>query len=179
MVFRATPFEVKPGDYITIDGSGFSKTLNKVYFDGGSVLNASSANGTSLIVPVPALTEGQYKVSVSNVLGSSENPDISVFIKVTSTPESGPTISSASISGETVLLAGTGFTTSNTVATTLGNSTPISASGNTLTFRLNELSQYEQVKKSMLGRPYKLVLWIFVQNEHGINKDPYKLDIII
>ncbi|MDP3763914.1 MAG: IPT/TIG domain-containing protein [bacterium] len=181
MVFRAIPYEVRPGDSITIDGSGFSKTLNKVYFNSSYPVISTSTNGTTIVVAIPvSLSEGQYKLSVSNVLGSSDNPNIPVSLKITNSPQSAPVIKNASIAGETITLTGEGFTNSNNIVTTLGNtSTSLSASGDSLTFRLAELSQYEQVKKSFLGRNYKMTLWIFVQNEHGINKDPYKLDIVI
>lgn len=180
MLFRATPFEVRPGDFITLDGSGFSKTLNKVYFNGGSPITATSTDGMTIKMSVPAnLTEDEYKLSVSNVLGSSENPDITVAIKVTNNPQPGPTIESASIVGDTVTLIGSGFTSLNNLFTTLGDSSsPIFSNGTTLTFRVADLSRYNQIKQFTLGK-YQVALWIYVQNEHGINKEPYKLEIVI
>ena len=181
MLFRATPFEVRPGDSIMLDGSGFSKTLNKVYFNGDYFLTATSTNGSVIKVPVPTgLTEGEYRLSVSNVLGSSENPDITVAVKITSNPQPGPRIENASIVDDTVTVVGSGFTSSNYLLTTLGNSSsPVSSNGTTITFRISDLSLYDQIKKSTLGRKYKAALWIFVQNEHGINKEPYKLEVMI
>ena len=181
MLFRATPFEVQPGDLIVLDGSGFSKTLNKVYFNNGYPIIATSTNGTVIKVSVPAgSAEGEYKLSVSNALGSSENSGVVVTIKVTSSPQPGPTIESASVVSGRVTLIGSGFTSANNLFTTLGNSTsPVSSSGDTLTFRLTDLSLYNQIKQAALGRQYQSTLWIFVQNQHGINKEPYKLDIVI
>ena len=180
MLFRATPFEVWPGDFVALDGSGFSKTSNKVYFNGGNPITATSTDGTTLKVPVPNnLAEGEYKLSVSNALGSSENPDVDVVVKVTSNPQPPPTIESASITGDTVTLTGKGFTSANNLFTTLGDSSsPISSNGTNLTFRVVNLSRYDQVKQFTLGK-YQVALWIYVQNEHGINKEPYKLDVII
>lgn len=180
MLFRATPFEVRPGDFVTLDGSGFSKTLNKIYFNGGSPITATSTDGMTLEIPVPAnLTEGEYSLSVSNVLGSSENPDITVTFKVTNNPQPGPTIESASIVGDMVTLIGSGFTSLNNLFTTLGDSSsPISSNGTALTFRVTDLSRYDQIKQFTLGK-YQVALWIFVQNEHGVNKEPYKLEIMI
>src|SRR3989344_1502521 len=43
MLFRAVPFEVRSGDAITLDGSGFSKTLNKIYFSDSYFVTASSS----------------------------------------------------------------------------------------------------------------------------------------
>lgn len=180
-VFRATPFEVRPGGSITIDGSGFSRTLNKVYFNGISSVTATSSNGTTLMLNVPTnLSVGEYKISVVNVLGTSANAKIPVVIKVTNTPQQGPTIISASVSGDMVTLVGEGFTSLNTIITTLGNSSKtLPANGKTLTFPVTDLAFYSRVKQSFLGRKYQVALWIYVQNEHGINKDPYRLDIII
>ena len=181
MLFRAYPYEVRPGGSVTLEGSGFSRSLNKVYFDGSNPITATSTNGTTMAVVVPnSLPEGQYQLTVSNTLGSSENPDIKIPIKVTSAPQPGPTIKNASLSGETVTLLGEGFTVQNTVMTTLGNSpATLYSDGTTLSFRLSELSQYDQVKKQLQGNQYLFTLWIFVQNEHGTNKNPYKLDIVL
>src|SRR3989344_942051 len=180
MLFRATPFEVRPGDFVTLDGSGFSKTLNRIYFNGGNQIATTSTDGAILKIPVPLdLAEGEYKISVSNVLGSSDSPDINIVIKVTNNPQSAPTIESASIIGDIVTLVGSGFTSTNRLFTTLGDSSsPISSNGATLTFRVTDLSRYDQVKQFTLGK-YQVTLWIFVENEHGINKEPYKLETII
>lgn len=180
MLFRAFPYEVKPGDSITLDGSGFSKTLNKVYFNGSSPATATSTDGTVLKVSLPtSLSEGEYNLSVTNVLGSSD-PSIKVSIKVTDNPNSGPVILSASINGDKVTVTGSGFTSSNNLFTTFGNSSSsISSDGNIIIFSVNELSLYKQIKDAMGSQHYSSSLWIYVQNEHGVNKDPYKLDIVI
>ena len=180
ILFRASPFEVQPGNAITLDGSGFSKTLNKIYFNDGSPIIATSTDGVTLEVSVPTnLSNGEYKLSVSNVLGSSNNPDITVAIRVTSNPQPGPIIENASIVGDTVTLVGSGFTSSNNLITTLGNSlTPVSSNGTILTFRITELSLYNEIRRLTLGN-YKVALWIYVENEYGANKEPYKLEIMI
>ena len=180
MLFRAFPFEARPGDLVTLDGSGFSKTLNKVYFNGGTPVTATSTNGITLDISVPTnLAEGEYSLSVSNVLGSSDNPDIRILVKVTNNPQPAPTIESASITGDMVTLIGKGFTSTNNLFTTLGDSSgPVPSNGTALTFRVADLSRYEQIKQFTMGK-YQAALWIYVQNEHGINKEPYKLEIII
>lgn len=180
MLFRAFPYEARPGDTIELDGSGFSKTLNKVYFNGGNELDATSTDGIVMKVPVPImLAEGEYRLSVSNVLGSSD-PDIKILLKVTNSPQLAPTIESASIVADTVTLVGNGFTAANNLFTTFGNSArPVTSDGATLSFRLNDLSWYDKIKQSTGGRAYQAALWIYVENEHGVNKDPYKLEITI
>src|SRR3990167_3353247 len=65
MLFRAFPFEVRSGDVISLDGSGFSKTINKIYFDNSHSVVATSSDGVTLEISVPtALAEGEYKLSV-------------------------------------------------------------------------------------------------------------------
>ncbi|MDO8589877.1 MAG: peptidoglycan-binding protein [bacterium] len=180
MLFRASPFEVRSGDTLVLDGSGFSKTLNKIYFNGSQLATAVSTDGTNIEMFVPAgLSEGEYRLSVSNTLGSSDNPAIKIAIKVTSQPQPGPTIESASAMDGTVTLVGSGFTAANKIITTLGNlSGPVSSNGATLTFRITELSMYDKIKQFTRGG-YQAPLWIYVKNEHGINREPYKLEIII
>ncbi|MEX2013418.1 MAG: peptidoglycan-binding protein, partial [Parcubacteria group bacterium] len=118
MLFRALPYEVRPGESITLDGSGFSKTLNRVYFNGGNLVTATSGNGSTLEVTVPgSLSEGEYELSVTNVLGSSD-PNIKVTVKVTNNPHPGPIIESATKVGDMVTVTGSGFTSSNNLYTT-------------------------------------------------------------
>ena len=180
MLFRAFPFEVRSGDVISLDGSGFSKTINKIYFNDSNPVDATSTDGITLDVRVPLiLSEGEYSLSVSNTLGSSNNPDIAIAIKVMNNPRSGPIIENASIVGDTVTLTGSGFTSANNIITTLGNSSgPISSDGVTLTFRITELSMYNEIRRFTLGN-YKVAFWIYVENEHGANKEPYKLEKMI
>lgn len=180
MLFRASPFEVRPGDALMLDGSGFSKTHNEVYFNGGFLVTATSADGILIKITVPTgLSDGDYRLSVSNVLGSSDNPDIKIAIRVTNNPQPAPTIEGASITGGTVTLVGSGFTTANNIITTLGSSPgPISANGSTLTFRLSDLPLYNKLKL-FSSKSYPGVLWIYVKNEHGINKEPYRFETVI
>lgn len=184
-LFRATPFEVRPGDTITLDGSGFSKSVNEVRFNGGYPTIASSTNGVLMDVVVPvALSNGEYRLSVSNSLNSSDrnNPDIKVLIRVTSSPRSAPVIKSASISDSTITIVGEGFTSSNSIYTTFGNlPNPVSSNGNTITFRLSDLPLYGQIKKASQaqGRSYNSFISIYVQNDRGMNKAPYNLGLSI
>lgn len=180
LFFRASPFEVKPGDTVTLDGSGFSKTSNKVYFSGGNAVTATSTNGTVMNVVVPlGLSNGEHELTVENVLGSSANPDLKIIIRVTDNPQSPPQITSASISGDTVTLIGTGFTSSNNLSTTFGESpSSISSNGTTLTFRITDLSMYEKIRKFTQGK-YQTSFWIYIYNEHGASREPYQLNVNI
>jgi len=184
VLFRATPFEVRPGSTITLDGSGFSRTFNKVYFDGEEPVTAISTTGVSMKVVVPrTLSNGEHQISVTNSFGSSENPSQPILIKVTDTPSPPPVILSASVSGDVVTLVGQGFSSSNSIFTSLGNTSSPSfttAQGGVLTFRVSDLSMYQELKASFSSEgPHDIALWVYVQGEHGANKDPYKVDITI
>lgn len=180
VLFRAIPYEVRPGGQAVLEGSGFSKGSNKVYFNGVEGFVATSTSGISLTITVPtSLPESRYKISVSNILGSSDNPQIPIYIKITNNPQPSPVIEKASISGEMVTVTGKNFTSLNTLITTLGNKEAVMSDGANISFRLSELPHYERVKKSLKNNKFQFSLWIFVQNEHGVNKNPYKLDTII
>ncbi len=178
-LFRAFPFEVKPKSVVSLEGSGFSRTLNKIYFNGKDATTAVSTTGTSLKVTLPSkLTPGEYRVSVVNSFGSSENPEIPVIVRVTDTPIAPPVIQGASISGDIVTVTGQGFGSSSTVFTSFGNTPgPVPAQDSTLSFRLSELSQFERVKNTLPEGSFQAILWIYVESEHGANKTPYRLDI--
>ena len=179
-LFRASPFQVRAGGTIILDGSGFSKTANKIYFSGSNAATATSTNGSTMSVVVPnSVSNGEHELHIENMLGSSKNSDIKIKIRVTDNPQPPPVITGASLSGDTVTVTGTGFTSSNSLFTTFGDSaSSISSSGNTLSFRVTDLSRYNQIRGFTQGQ-YKAALWIFVQNENGMNRDPYKIDINI
>jgi hypothetical protein len=180
MLFRATPYEVRPGDIISLDGSGFSKTDNRVLFNGGSDVLATSTDGVSLKVVVPSISEGQYSLSLTNKLGSSLRTEFPVTIRVTNNPSPAPIITSATLSGDMITVVGSGFTASNNVISTFGNSSgSISSSGNSLTFSLSGLSLYQKIKEATKGKKYQSSILIYIYNEHGMSKDPYKLDLVI
>ena len=80
-LFRALPYEVRPGENLVLEGSGFSKGSNKIYFNGTESATATSTNGTSMNLTVPgSLVAGEYKISISNILGSSENASIPIYV---------------------------------------------------------------------------------------------------
>jgi hypothetical protein len=179
-VFRTLPFEVKPGGVLKVEGSGFSKTFNKVNFTKGVSVNTVSQDGASLLIIVPKnLSEGEYKLSVSNSFGVSDADKLPVTVKITSNPTPAPVIDNASFSNGVVVLTGKGFTSKNYISTTLGElNAPIapSTSGG-LSFDVTNLSLYSKTKESFLGRSYPMTLWIFVRNEHGVSEKAYPLDI--
>lgn len=183
MVFRAVPFEVKPGSTLRIDGSGFSKTLNKVYFNSKQVASTVSLDGTSLTIFIPRdISEGEYRISVLNSFGLSDTEKFPVSVKVTSKPAPAPVVKSAYFSNNNVTLMGLGFTRNNYISSTLGDlSGPVSPSDldGSLSFDIRNLALYSKAKEASMGRSYSVALWVFVRNEHGVSQDPYQVDINI
>ncbi len=181
VLFQAFPYEVKPGGSLNLSGSGFSTKSNTVSFGGGIKVEATSTNGFNLKVMVPnTLSEGTYKLSVSNILGSSENPNIPVSVKITSNPISEPIITSAIFNIDTITLKGKGFTSTNGLITTMGNlNGAISTTGTELSFKVSDLSDYLKVKNTKKTASLSLPIWIFIQNEHGVSKTAYSVNIKI
>ncbi len=181
-VFRALPFEVKPGGVLKIEGSGFSRTFNKVYFNKTQSINTISQDGTSLWVIIPkGMRNGEYIISVSNSFGVSDSDKLPIKVKITDEPLPGPFIKNATFSNDTIVLIGSGFTGKNYIFTTLGElktTIPVSSDG-TLSFSISNLSLYSKTKDSFLGRSYSMTLSIFVQNEHGASEKPYSMEITI
>jgi hypothetical protein len=183
MLFQATPYEVKPGDTIVLKGSGFNVSSNNVHFGTRATVAATSTGGTLISVTVPAfIPHGDYDLSVSNNLGSSNtaNNSAKVSIKVTSSPRTPPTITSASVSGSTVTLIGEGFSSSNNLVTTLGTLGGVSSfDGRSISFQLNNLSEYARVKQQLKNKNIQTSIWIHINNDRGTSNDPYKLDIVL
>ena len=179
-LFRTIPYELRPGDRLLLQGSGFSKTSNKIYFNGGNPVTGISTDGVAMSITVPKdLAYGQYKVGVFNKLGTSNNPMLPIYIQVAASPVGAPIITSASLNKDQVVVTGENFTSANKILTNFGeHKVPVSSSdGKSLSFSLSNLSMYENIKKYYTGQ--KMALWIYVQNEHGVAKNAFKLDLTI
>jgi peptidoglycan hydrolase-like protein with peptidoglycan-binding domain len=145
------------GATVTITGSRFTSD-NTVHFNGGVVPHVVSSNGTTLTFTVPdhlnpacyynnppcmtfaappAVTPGNYSVSVENSFGTSNTLNFTVTGGGTTTgapqissiwPSSGPT-------GTVVTITGSGFTNDNNIKFDIGAITHVSSpNGTTLTF---------------------------------------------
>ncbi|MDQ3089736.1 MAG: IPT/TIG domain-containing protein [bacterium] len=181
LLFQATPYEVRPGGEVTLVGSGFSKTENRVLIGDKVGIFATSTNGTEIRFKIPSnFKENTYKITVFNQLGSSTNPVAPVLVKVTKKPQSPPSVSSATIEGGVITISGSGFSESNNIYTNMGSVEKIKLSKRkTLSFSIASLTSYSQAKNSLKGAVAVFPLSIFIQNEHGISQVPYNIDITI
>jgi hypothetical protein len=177
-LFQALPYEVKPGGAVTLKGSGFSKQSNAVFI-GETSLNATSTTGTTMnVILSKTIPEGVHEVRVVNSLGSSGNTQAKIYLKVTNSPAEAPVILRASVNKGVVTVVGSGFASTNTLVTTLGNVNVSSSDGKTLHFKISDLSLYQKVR-STTKASITFGLAIFVQNEHGLSALPSNLIVTI
>ena len=98
-VSRIAPASAAIGDTLTITGAGFTLTGNAIKIGSGYLLNVSSPDGTSLQFALPAslgvcppstevciqlalaVTPGDYKVSVVNAHGTSNEVALQVVAR--------------------------------------------------------------------------------------------------
>jgi hypothetical protein len=176
VLFQASPYEVKPGGDLVLNGSGFSYSGNIVNFGSGAQVEATSSDSTTLNIKVPpTLFPGEYELSI---LGGQAVSNSKVYVKVTNNPRTPPIISKVIYSAGYLTIIGDGFSSSNALVTSLGTLSNVSSfDGKTITFRANDLSDYSRIKKQLAGRQVQTVLWIQVSNDRGTSKEAYKLDV--
>lgn len=183
MLFQVSPYEVRPGDTVVLQGSGFSTSQNSVYFGSYVNVSATSTNGAVMSVAVPSsLPFGEYNVVVSNTLGSSADVanSVRVSIKVTGSPRTPPVITNASVSAGVVTLVGDGFSSTNSLVTNLGNLEGVpSFDGRSITFQINNLSEYARIKRQLGNKSIQTTLVVHISNDRGSSKNPYSVNITI
>lgn len=176
VLFQTLPYEAKPGAAVTLKGSGFSKTENKVHIGDLSV-SATSTTGTTMnfIVPQDAPL-GVHEVYVTNSFGTSKNPQAPVLLKVTHSPVPPPVITKIEEKKGVITLTGTGFASTNSIVTSLGAIEVFSSDQKTLSFALSSLPYYSKVK-SLSKTTTTLNLAVFIKNEHGISLTPSMIQL--
>jgi hypothetical protein len=179
-LFQASPYEVKPGETVKLIGSGFSDQENHISFDEKYTIMATSSNGSEIIAKIPDnLSEGTYILSIYNKLGTND-PNIPVSIKITNDPKDPPSITKIEENDGIIEISGLGFGSSNTVITPLGNLENIKLrSKNTVSFKLEDLSNYKLMKNYQNGRPASFPLPIYIQNDHGVSTSSITVNISI
>ncbi len=174
----------RPGDVVTLFGTGFISTGNSVHFGGGHVIDGlTTTNIAQLNFTVPDLPPGRYAIFVSNRKGKA---DARFFRILNETIVSAPRITNISPSqgkeGTKVTVIGSSFTsTGNTIFTTYDIIEDVpSHDGVTLTFTI-PLTRVGLSAEELLGLTGERLplpesfepspLYIYVENNNGISSD--------
>lgn len=180
-VNMAQNYQVSPGGTLILNGSGFTSSGNTVHFSGKySVSNVASLSGTSLKVDLPQdLPLGRHNVWVTNINGTSRNPQAEVYFVITQNPVANPVITSISPlfvdENSEITINGKGFSrNNNNLYTGLGNVTNIpSSEGDTLKIKISDLPYLAAIASNpeLKGTTYSLP--VYVQNENGSSLSPF------
>lgn len=179
-LFQATPYEVKPGGVVKLSGSGFDSLENYISFDGKYTIMATSSNGSEMTIKIPDnLSQGTYVLTTYNKLGTND-PNMPVTIKITNDPQNPPTINSIEENNGIIEITGSGFGSSNTVITPLGNLENIKSSRDgTIEFNIEDLGYYELIKSHQNGKQAIFPLPVYVLSEHGVSTSSITVNISI
>jgi len=185
-VFRVVPAQVTPRGTITLTGEGFDEKNNTVFIGERVITNIPSADGNTLTLALPeALPLQTHNIWVENTDGTSKKAPAVVSLLVTNTPSDPPKITgtnpfTVSINDDVVVLVGSGFApTGNNIYSSIG---PImnlpSVDGKSISLKLSSLSNLEQLKNPNM-RGITISLWISIQNEYGIQIEPFPLVVTL
>lgn len=198
-LYSASVYQVAPGGSVSLSGSGFPTKESYLQLSNGagsvrSVTLSPSLNSTRLDFTVPSdLVPGKYElwitrnenesVSVSS-FDSSRNTNVPVYIFVSTNPLPSPTISSISPSSvtleEEIVISGSGFTSGgNNIYSTLGNISNVSSSGGTIRLKASSFPGSGSLRRMPGAATTEVGVWLYVQNENGVNNTPSSFKIRI
>lgn len=185
-LYRVLPAQVAPRGTITLTGAGFDVKDNTVHIGEYDIANIPSLDGKTLVVSLPETPPlRENSVWVENKAGTTKSTASDVRLIITDTPQNPPKITSTSpsvvsINDETVVITGSGFApTGNNIYSSLGPVMNLSSGdGKTLSFKLSSLSNLGKLKNPNM-RGITVSLWVSVQNENGIQVDPFPIIITL
>ncbi len=151
-------YQVKHGDVVTIQGSGFVAQQNTIHFGNQySMVAPGSIDGKTLRFAVPdSIPNGSYNVWIENDGGSTYKSEASNFFTITDTPSAVPTITNISPSAiqfsdkATIVITGTGFMDQgNSIYSPIGTAPNLpSKDGKTISVPLASFSNFSSIQKS-------------------------------
>jgi len=177
-LFGVSPYQVKPGDTISLQGTGFSDT-NDVHV-GGYTITVVSDDGFSLSFPAPS-SLGEYDVWITNKNGSSQVIGRPIKIVVTTNPVPLPTVLSVLPNpaeyGDTIIITGNNFSNTNTISTSFGIMENVASSGGTISIRLSDMSFASQIKDIPYMKGRKTPILLYIKSDGGVSKEAYTFDV--
>jgi peptidoglycan hydrolase-like protein with peptidoglycan-binding domain len=183
-LFFVDPYEVVPNSVITLHGTSFDSNSTNTVFIGPnySVSNLKSSNGSTLTVQLPnSLTIGNHEVWVTNSNGSSRNVQNPVSFIITNNPQPAPRITSVSpenpsTSGIITVLGDNFSASGNNIYSTLGTVGNLaSKDGKTIVVSISSFPFISKIEGILTTTPFPL--WFTVQNENGVDRTGYNIQI--
>jgi len=183
-IFYPSHYLGRPGDVVSLLGSGFTSTDNTIHFGEVVIDNVSTSNSAELIFSVPELPPARYNIFVSNRKGVSSEQGFTI-LQEGATPPTIKRLLPQSGRGETaVTILGSDFSpTGNTVYTgySILENIP-SSDGETIVISLFppneggtgivETASLEGGETSESGEVFVGVadqLWVYVENINGLS----------
>lgn len=177
-LFGVSAYQVRPGDAMTLSGTGFLDK-NEIHFD-GTILSGNSSDGFTIATNAPGQM-GVYEVWVTNTKGSSRSLERPMRITVTDNPAPLPLVSSISPAipsvTDVVIVTGSGFSTSNTISTSLGPLLGVSSNGSSMQFKMSDFPITPLIKDLKEIKGKKIPVQMYVQSDGGITKEVFSFEV--
>ncbi len=177
--YTVFPYQSRPGDTVKVQGSGFAlDATNVVHIGGIEVSGLASPDGISLSVVIPSSASfGSNEVWVTNKRGSSRSAERPVYAIISLNPAPAPVITGVlpenPTSSDIITLVGSHLEGLAGVYTTFGQS----KAGTSLSFKIEDLERSWLVLNDESVKGKKVPLYVYVQTEGGLSKDPFIFDV--
>jgi len=188
-IYNVEPYQVKPGQKIIVNGTGFSEKNNIFSFGGVRTEGITCGYSTYCEVVVPnGASLGTQDISLENSNGNSRNQGFSAKAFVTNNPIMPSIITSAvpnqikeSELGANIIVKGERFAVGeNYIYTPLGSVGPFSSSdGKTIVFSLKEMKDINKlIERGRLLKTEVIPLPFRVNNEYG-SSEAFFINLLI
>lgn len=187
VIHYLSQYYAMPGTSVTIFGAGFTSN-NKVHIGNAHITDDIPSNdGSTLTFVVPSgISIGDYNLWVANENGSSENASYGDFFRISNASFEAPEIYSVfpqkilRDSSETIVINGFGFdTTNNVVYTNMGMSEGLSSDGNSIRFRLSDLSGFASLPSGDAIKGQVIPISVQVSNRYGVSATPAYISLTL
>jgi peptidoglycan hydrolase-like protein with peptidoglycan-binding domain len=188
-IYNVEPYQVKAGQKIVVNGTGFSEKNNVFSFGGVRTEGITCGYSTYCEVVVPnGASLGTQDISLENSNGNSRNQGFSAKVFVTNNPIMPSIITSAvpnqikeSELGANIIVKGERFAVDeNYIYTPLGSVGPFSSSdGKTILFSLKEMKDISKlIERGRLLKTEIIPMPFRVNNEYG-SSEAFFINLLI
>jgi hypothetical protein len=185
--YYTSPQDGRPGEMLTIFGTGFTGAENSVHFNETVLSNIPSMSGTELTFAIPELAAGRYALSISNQKGKVDARYFRILNENSVSPPKIISISPTHGKQDTIVTVfGSNFSTEeNLIYTTFDEITNVASSdGKTISFTVPPLpsntdsgvgtpsaAEIAEADKKSTATVTQLPLFIYVENNDGISNE--------